>query len=152
MRNDLQAFRAQLVRYLFTVPKLMGRVVLEESADNFRRQGYENDAGNVVPWAPREREDRIRGRRRRDGTRGPSRPNPRQRAILVKTGRLRRSVRVTATTKTSVTIGSDVEYAQAQQEGNARGLKPRPFITAGKTVRDKLTRKLATDITKLLTR
>jgi phage gpG-like protein len=152
MRNDLATFRAALLRYLPTVPKLMGRVVLEESADNFRRGGYENDAGNVVPWAPRQREDRVKGRRGKDGRRSKSRPNPRQRAILVKTGRLKRSVRVMATTRTSVTIGSDAEYAQAHQEGNNRGLKPRPFITAGKTVRDKITRTLARDIMKILTR
>jgi phage gpG-like protein len=143
MSNDLERFGRELHSYLKTVPRLMGKAVVQESADNFRRQGYENDAGSVVSWEPRKAADTMKRRGRRV-------PNPRQRAILVKTGRLRRSVRIVATTATSVTVGSSEAYAQVQQEGNDRGLPARPFITVGKGLRNKLTRRIAADITKLL--
>ncbi len=39
------------------------------------------------------------------------------RALLVKSGRLRRSVRIISTTANSVTIGSDVPYARAHNDG-----------------------------------
>ncbi len=146
--DPLKQFGTALRGYLRTLPKAMGKAVVQESADNFRRQGYENDAGNVVPWAPRK-VTKEHGRTRKDGGRDRRYKNPRQRAILVKTGRLRRSVRIVATTATSVTVGSSEAYAEAQQEGNEM-LKPRPFITLGRTAKDKLTRKIAAGITGLL--
>ena len=148
MTNDLDRFARALRTYLRTVPRLMGKAVVAESADNFRRQGHETDAGNVVPWEPRKYADTIKSRRKAD--KGKRIPNPRQRAILIKTGRLRRSVRIVATTATTVTVGSSEAYAQAQQEGNSRGLPARPFISLGKTAKATLVRRLAGDITKLL--
>jgi phage gpG-like protein len=147
--DPLKQFKQELRSYLKTVPRLMGRAVLEEAAANFRRQGYEDDNGAVVPWAERKHPDKIKGRKRKNGTRGPSRTNPRQRAILVKTGRLKRSVRIVATTDTSVTVGSSEEYAQAQQEGNGR-LPARPFITVSPSLKGKLMKRISADIIKLL--
>ena len=139
MANDLEQFGRNLRGYLKTVPREIGRAVVLESADNFRRQGYENDAGAVVPWAPRKVEAKRKGR-----------PNSRQRAILIKSGRLRRSVRIVATTATSVTVGSSEVYAEAQQDGNDRGLKPRPFITLGHSAKQKLIKKISAGIIGLL--
>lgn len=141
--SELTNFQQALRRYLKTVPGEMGRAVVAESADNFRRQGAENEQGSVVPWAPRKAVANGVAR----GQRGP---NPRQRAILIKSGRLRRSVRIVATTATTVTVGSSQVYAQAQQEGNGRGLKPRPFITMGRTAQQKLVKKIRAGITGLL--
>ncbi|MBO2009187.1 phage virion morphogenesis protein [Hymenobacter negativus] len=145
MPNDLERFGSNLRGYLKTVPREMGRVVVQESAENFRRQGYENDNGTVVSWAPRKNVDYTTRK-------GKRKPNPRQRAILIKSGRLRRSVRIVATSSSSVTVGSSEAYAQAQQEGNDRGLKPRPYITLGRKGKEKLTRKIAAGITSLLSR
>ncbi len=150
MTNDLARFRAALLRYLPAVPRLLGRAVVQEAADNFRRQGHETDTGTVVPWAPRQKGDTIKSRRKAD--KGKRIPNPRQRAILVQSGRLRRSVRVVAQTATTVTVGSSEVYAQRQQEGNGRGHKARPFITFGRTAQQAAARKIAADITKLLQR
>jgi len=149
--NDLEQFGRDLRGYLKKLPREMGRAVVQESADNFRRQGYENDAGNVVPWAPRK-VTQEHGRTRRDGGRDRRYKNPRQRAILIKSGRLRRSVRIVATTDTSVTVGSSEAYAQAQQEGNDRGLHARPFITLGRSGQQRLVRKISSGITGLLGR
>ena len=149
MSNGLEQFGKELRGYLKTVPKLLGRAVVQESADNFRRQGYEDEGGAVVPWAERKKPDTVPGRKRRDGSRGPRRTNPRQRAILMKSGKLRRSVRIVATTATTVTVGSSLGYAQAQQEGNGK-MPARPFITLGPKTRAKLTKQLAGAITNLL--
>lgn len=146
MSNDLERFGQQLRGYLKTLPREMGKAVVLESADNFRRQGYESDAGTVVPWAPRKVGDTQPGRGKNKGKRVA---NPRQRAILVKTGRLRRSVRIVATTATSVTVGSSEDYAQAQQEGTKK-LPARPFITLGRSTKEKLVKKISAGITGLL--
>jgi phage gpG-like protein len=140
-QNGLEQFGRDLRGYLKTLPREIGRAVVQESADNFRRQGYEDDNGAVVPWEPRKAADRRKGR-----------TNTRQRALLVKSGRLRRSPRIVATTATSVTVGSSEAYAQAQQEGNDRGLKPRPFITLGKSAQERLTKRIAAQITGMLSR
>lgn len=150
-QDALKQFGTALRGYLKKLPREIGKAVVLETANNFRRQGYENDAGAVVPWAERKHPDTLPGRRRRNGTRGPRRPNPRQRAILVKTGRLRRSVRIVATTDTSVTIGSSEAYAEAQQEGNGR-IPARPFIALGRSSKERLLRKISTHITGLLSR
>ena len=147
--NGLEEFGKALRSYLKTVHKVLGRAVVQESADNFRRQGYEDDNGSVVPWEPRKQVDMKPGRKRKDGKRGPRVPNPRQRAILIKTGKLRRSVRIVATTATTVTVGSSLGYAQTLQEGNEK-MPARPFITIGPKTRDKLIRKIAADINNLL--
>ena len=147
--DNLQRFGQQLRGYLKTVPRAMGIAVVAEAADNFRRQGYEDEAGTVVAWTERKRPDKIKGRKRKDGTRAPGRTNPRQRAILVKSGRLRRSVRIVVITATSVTVGSSEAYAEAQQDGNGR-LPARPFITVSRSLKEKLTKKIAAQITGLL--
>ena len=95
-----------------------------------------------MAWAPRKAADYAKRRGRRA-------PNPRQRAILVKSGRLRRSVRIVATTATTVTVGSSEEYAEALQDGTGR-MPARPFITVSKSLKDKLTKKIAAQITALL--
>ncbi len=147
-QDALKQFRQDLRTYLKKLPRELGKAVVLESADNFRRQGYENEQGAVVPWAPRKNA-KVHGRTRKDGGRDRRYKNPRQRAILVKTGRLRRSVRIVATTATSVTIGSSETYAEAQQEGNGR-LPARPFITFGRSAQQKLMRQIAIKITGLL--
>jgi phage gpG-like protein len=143
-RNDFKIFERKAKAYIKSIPKTIGKFALLEASNNFRNQGSESEAGALQPWAPRKRADRARRR-----PRGGGGPGIAGRAILVKSGRLRRSVRIVSTTATSVTIGTDVPYAQGLQEG--RGNMPaRPFITVGPTTRGKITRKVATDLTNLL--
>ena len=56
------------------------------------------------PWQRRTRKRRG-GEKRQKG------------AVLVDSGRLKRSIRITSVTKTSVTIGTDVEYAKIHNDG-----------------------------------
>jgi phage gpG-like protein len=141
--NGFKVFQRQARAYIKTIPRLIGKVALLEASDNFRRQGAENENGVFVPWAPRK----AKAPKRRP--RGGGGAGIRGRAILVQSGRLRRSPRIVASTSTSVTVGTDVPYAQPLQEGNAR-LPARPYLTLGKTGREKIIKKVAADITKLL--
>ena len=144
-QNDFKDFKNQALSTIKGLPKMMGKLTLLETSDNFRRQGYEDEQGQVHDWAPRKRE---KGRKRNDGGRDR---RFKERAILVKTGRLRRSPRIVSTTAQSVTIGTDVPYAQALQEGTPK-MPARPFIVVSKSLRDKILKKAAADITKLLSR
>ena len=137
-QNDLARFGVALKTYVATLPRELGKAVLLETSDNFRRQGYENDAGAVVLWGPRKAADRRKGR-----------ANLRQRALLVQSGRLRRSVRIVITTASSVTVSTDVPYVEAQQEG-VGGISVRPFIGLGRSVQQKLLMKISDGITALL--
>jgi phage gpG-like protein len=104
----------------------------------------------VHQWAPRKA-GRAHGRTRQDGERDRRYKNPRQRALLVQSGRLRRSPRITATTATSVTVGTDVPYAEPLQEGTPK-MPARPYLVLGKSAKEKLKRTLTAKITAALTR
>ena len=78
------------------LPRQLGAEIVRYSLQRFREQGWDG-----TPWKKRNpRAKRNAGR-----------------AILVNSGRLRRSIRVLATTPTSVTVGSNVPYAQAHNDG-----------------------------------
>ncbi len=140
-KNDFRAFQKRALLIIKGVPKVMGKMVLVEVSDNFRRQGYEDEQGREHAWAPRK----TRSRRRQRGR------VPRGRALLVQSGRLRRSPRIVRTTASSVTIGTDVPYAQPLQEGTQH-MQPRPFIVVSRSLRDNITKKITQQITKALTR
>jgi phage gpG-like protein len=150
-KNDFKGFSAEARKVIKTFPREMGKAMLLGASDNFRRQGYEDENGSAHQWAPRKKEPRRRGRTRADGGEDQRYKNPRQRALLVQSGRLRRSLRITATTATSVTVGTDVGYAEPLQEGNA-SLPARPYLVLGKTAREKLKRTLTAKITAALRR
>ncbi len=80
------------------LPRLVGTMAVAFSKERFRAQNWVDT--HTTPW-PKRREGRKR----------------RIRAILVKTGALKRSVRVTRTGADYVAIGSDIPYAQAHNEG-----------------------------------
>ncbi|MGQ0739128.1 MAG: phage virion morphogenesis protein [Bacteroidota bacterium] len=82
------------------IPKLIGNEVVNFALDNFRRQGFLGDV--LEPW--RKRKER--------GKRASTR------ALLVKSGRGRRSIRVTRADQELVAVGSDVPYMKAHNEGN----------------------------------
>ncbi|MDF7809925.1 phage virion morphogenesis protein [Hymenobacter sp. YC55] len=150
-RNDFKVFQKEATKMLRGLPKMIGKMALVEASDNFRKQGHENDSGAFVPWAPRKTNKPEHGRTRNDGQRDRRYRVPKGRAILVQSGRLRRSLRIVSSTASSITIGTDVPYAEPLQEGNQH-LPARPFLTAGKSFREKVLRKTAADITKLLNR
>lgn len=100
--NDLRSIQAVEQAIIKTVPELpilMGNEAVNVTLDNFRAQGFIN--GGVHPWTPRS-------------------PNAKRnigRSLLMDKGRLRRSIRIISTTSGSVTIGTDVPYGSAHNEG-----------------------------------
>lgn len=79
-------------------PRMAGAKAVAFFKDSFKRQGWVYNA-SLKRWEPRKQNQ------------------GKQRAILIKTGRLRRSIRIMATTATAVKVGSDVPYAEAHNEG-----------------------------------
>ena len=77
--------------------------------DSFRRQGFLGDT--LEPWKPRK-----------TNTKWGKTPRNKGRAILIDTGRLRRSIRLISASNLTATIGTDVPYARAHNEGSRLGL------------------------------
>ena len=86
-------------RFKKSLPRAIGTEAVNFAKDNFRKQGFQ-DVG-VKRWRKRK----------------PGSNRNRGRAILVDTGKLKRSIRITRITRTQVHIGSNVEYAQVHNEG-----------------------------------
>lgn len=104
--QGIQQLEKQFKAVFLRLPVLVGNVAVNFVLDNFRRQGF---LGNTFQrWATRKegwKKDRRTGR-----------------SILVGTGRLRRSIRMTYVGVDSVSIGTDVPYAKAHNEGLQLGV------------------------------
>lgn len=87
---------------LRAIPRRAGVLAVNFSKDRFRSQSWVDNIRE--PWKKRKAESW--GRKPRKG-----------RAILVDSGRLRRSIRVISTSPDRVVIGTDVPYAEAHNEG-----------------------------------
>lgn len=100
---------------------IMGTEAVKFYTLNFRKQGF--DDNGVERWLPRKGGfyggiARLRKRERLDSGR----------AILVKSGALRRSLRYYRSGLTTVTITSNLPYANAHNEGIPGRLKQRKFV------------------------
>lgn len=94
--REVEAHFKQVLQY---APNMLGNDAVNFFLDNFKRQGW---LGNTLePWKKRSSKAK-----RNTG-----------RAILIDSGRLRRSIRITSVSTGSVTIGTDVPYAKAHNEG-----------------------------------
>ena len=101
MSNHQQAIDAYFLEFQVRVQKVqamlgevVGNVVINDTLDNFRDESFDN-----VKW---------QGRVNKKDTRH----------LLIKSGNLRRSIRIISTTMTSVVIGSDVPYASVHNYGD----------------------------------
>jgi phage gpG-like protein len=95
----LQDIRTKLHQRLAALPHKVGAVVIAHTNDAFRDGGFTDEA--FEPWEPRKA-----NKKKNEG-----------RAILVQSGRLRRSIRIISATADSVIVGTDVPYAQVHNEG-----------------------------------
>lgn len=84
---------------LMYAPTMLGNDAVNFFLDSWKRQGWLGDS--LEPWRKRSS-----NAKRNSG-----------RAILMDTGRLRRSIRIIRTSTGSVTVGTDVPYARAHNEG-----------------------------------
>lgn len=89
------------------LPYQVGVLMVSFTQDRFKYQNWV-DTGTTA-WKPRSR-------RKPWSVKGKS-PRNEGRGLLIQSGRLRRSIRIIITTADSVTIGTDVPYAAAHNEG-----------------------------------
>lgn len=109
-------------RYLRRLPKEIGNIAVEFFNEQFKRQ--QSPEGN--PWQQRKTPDAGRN-------------------LLVKSGRLRKSIRIVRADQTSVRIGSNVLYGKYHNEGTNR-LPQRQFIGKSKTLMRRIQRVVAAGI------
>lgn len=95
----LNRFEKHYRNVMMYAPVMLGNDAVNFFLDSFKRQGWQGSY--MQPW-----------RARRSNTR-----RNRGRALLIQTGRLKRSIRVTGTTGGVVRIGTDVPYAKTHNEG-----------------------------------
>jgi len=93
MRKGMENLRKRL-------PDVVGATAVEFYKGSFRRQGYIDNT--MEKWKGRKKQKKDRGSKR---------------AILVQSGALRRSIRVTHKDQNQVRVGTDVPYARAHNDG-----------------------------------
>jgi phage gpG-like protein len=106
--RKIQMAQVKLQKTLTAFITVMGTDAKNHFVKSFRNQGFEDDS--IQRWQPRKNE--ISG-----GIARLRRKSLGSRAILVKTGDLRRSVRVISKSYRSIVVGSDLPYAQIHNDG-----------------------------------
>ena len=84
-------------------PRMVGTMAVNFFKDRFERGGWQD--ASFKKWDARKN-NKTKGKTKK-------------RAILVQTGRLRRSIRITHVLNNSVHVGTDVPYAQLHNEGGS---------------------------------
>ena len=102
----------------------VGVVMLRFTDDRFRQQGWKD--GVLQPWEKRKSDKDV------------------GRFILVKSARLKRGNRIIGTTENSITMGNDVPYAEAHNDGHKGSVTvkahTRKKFAKSKIATDKLTK------------
>lgn len=105
--RKIQMAQIKLQKSLNDFVTIMGTDAKNHFVKSFRNQGFEDET--IQKWKPRKRKSyRTRNGRVVDDT---------NRAILVKTGDLRRSIRVISRSYRTIVLGSDLPYAQIHNDG-----------------------------------
>lgn len=116
----LEQLESRLRTLMPDIPKIAGNEIINFSLDNFRRQGF---LGSTFQRWP-ARKTTAWGKRRNDNSR----------AILVKTGRLKRATRIIQADWNQVKAINDTPYARTHNEGLQLGIiqKVRSYNRIGK--------------------
>jgi phage gpG-like protein len=102
--NPLNSKVAALRSRLLTLPVKVGDTAVLFTKQRFAQKNWINN--RTETWRPRKANTKWGKTKRNNGM-----------ALLVDSGRLRRSIRIMRKSSTSVTIGSDVPYAAAHNNG-----------------------------------
>ncbi len=114
--DQLKKDAAKVAAFLKGAPRVMGQLAVREYVASFKRQGWLNERGVFIPWKTRKNEKRNRSGI--SGRQSFGAGVAEGRAILVRSGRLRRSIRVGAVVPgESVTVSTDAPYAQIHNQG-----------------------------------
>lgn len=96
--------------------RVVGQQAVNFFKDNFTRQGF-LDGGHINRWKQRDKQSERFSRKTRSS---------KSRALLISTGRLRKSIRVVNWGDNFATVGTDVKYARIQNEGGVIKQKVTP--------------------------
>ena len=100
MNQSFQNLQGSLKATVMALPALMGNAAVNWTVDSFRIQGWRSVSRFGEAWQQRRR-DKKAGR-----------------ALLIQSGRLRRSIRILKLTANTVEFGTDVLYADALNNGS----------------------------------
>jgi phage gpG-like protein len=100
----IQVLQQRFKEVIHRLPVLVGGEVVNFALDNFKRQAWLGESMQRWP-------------KRKDPTKWGMKVKRPGRALLVDSGRLRQSIRIITHTMDSVTVGSDVPYAKAHNDG-----------------------------------
>lgn len=104
LHNPFPAFEKNLRVYLRRLPLRLSQRALLVMNSNFDRGGYETESGSFVRWKPRKKSTwKIK--------------SDEGRALLIQTGRLRRSLKADPLMDGTPRVITDVPYADAHQNG-----------------------------------
>lgn len=125
----------EVVKALKDSVNTMGTEAVKFYTLNFRKQGFDDE--NIEKWQPRKGSfysgiARLRKRERKESGR----------AILVKSGALRRSLKYYRSGLSSVIITSNLPYANAHNEGIRGRLPKRQFVGDSAKLNKLIIRKL----------
>lgn len=97
---NLKAVRLEAMKVIGKATDYIGAIAVKRMQDNFRVQGWR--PGNIVyPWPNRKAKEKSKKRR----------------SILIKSGNLRRSVRIISKGFGRVKIGTTLSYSKIHNEG-----------------------------------
>ena len=116
---------ARLKQQMRSLPRLLGNEVVNHTLENFKLGGFRVSEGSFEPWPDRKA---VRGRRVFS-----------RRALLVKSGALRRSIRVVSAGPTSALVASRLPYSKRHNEG-LKGMPQRKFLGDSRALRKRLKR------------
>lgn len=133
MNNEARKIKQALNQFkgeLDNMVTIMGNDAINHFKDSFTNQGFTDDS--LDKWKPRKRAERKRTTR----------------AILVKTGRLKRSLTKRQVDRLSVRVSSNVPYALRHNEGLSR-MPKRQFVGYSRKLNDQLKQKFDRKIRKI---
>lgn len=123
----IRKFRKEKVQ----LPKQVGNIVKRHFVANFRKQGF--DDNGVTPWRPRKRRDSGR-------------------AILVKSGKLRKSIRVKQAKFSAIRVGTySLPYSRRHNRG-LKGMPQRQFIGPSNNMTSKIRKHIHREVKKIFKR
>ena len=127
---DLDKKLAMVEKIKKSLPIQLGNMIRTNSLQAWQKQGWTNTG--FVKWEPRK-----------------SKKNDKGRAILVKTGKLRNSIKVTRATWAKVIVGSSRKYAKAHNVGVGK-MPKRQFLGDSVILERKLRVTIVSAINKVL--
>ena len=130
-RWNIKGYSKKLQQSKSQLPRKVGVITRNHFVNSFRRQGWTDS--NLDPWAERKRADKDK----------------RRRAILVKSGALKRSIRVKSATFRRIAVGSyGIVYSTRHNRG-LKGMPKRQFIGESKVMTKQIERLINKELRKI---